>query len=102
MVQVRADLTEYKVAVRSVAPERELPSDQDLKRRLLHVPPVAGGEVLDRPVTSALRVEPNGRVRPKADPWSSCERATREPASAPDRLRGAGGRVTASAPLSLE
>ncbi len=30
MVQVQADLTEYKVAVRSLAPDRELPSDQDL------------------------------------------------------------------------
>lgn len=29
MVQVLPGLTEYKVAVRSVAPERELPSDQD-------------------------------------------------------------------------
>jgi hypothetical protein len=35
MVQVQADLTEYKVAVRFVAPERELPSDQDLKLRRL-------------------------------------------------------------------
>lgn len=31
MVQVRTGLTEYKVAVRSVTPERELPSDQDLE-----------------------------------------------------------------------
>jgi len=31
MVEVQADLTEYKVAVRSVAPDCELPSDQDLK-----------------------------------------------------------------------
>ena len=30
MVRVRTDLTEYKVAVRSLAPEGELPSDQDL------------------------------------------------------------------------
>ena len=31
MVQVQADLTEYKVAVRSFAPDCRLPSDQDLK-----------------------------------------------------------------------
>jgi hypothetical protein len=59
-----ADLTEYKVAVRSVAPERELPSDRDLKLHLMHVLPIAGGVVLNRPVTSALRVEANGSVRP--------------------------------------
>lgn len=32
MVQVQSDLTEYKVAVRSLVPERELPSDQDVTR----------------------------------------------------------------------
>jgi hypothetical protein len=31
MVQVPTDLTEYKVAARSVAPDCELPSDQDRK-----------------------------------------------------------------------
>jgi len=35
MVQVPADLTEYKVVVRCVAPERELSSDQDFKLRRL-------------------------------------------------------------------
>ncbi len=30
MVQAQAGLTEYKVAVRSLAPDCELPSDQDL------------------------------------------------------------------------
>jgi Protein of unknown function (DUF1488) len=34
---------------------------------------------------------PNRRSRPKADPWSVRERPTREPASAPNRLRGPGG-----------
>jgi hypothetical protein len=56
MVQVQADLTEYKVAVRSVAPDCELPSDQDLQLR-----PVAkrsNGPARGRPMSVGFDVEP--------------------------------------------
>lgn len=59
MVQVHADLTEYKVAVRSVVPERELPSDQDMAS-LICGAQARRRRFLEWPVASALRHEPKG------------------------------------------